>query len=71
MRELLLLSVALVTYIPPPAWTPARPEGLSVLRTLVSRVLVALLPVGVCALVAGCLSGNPSYFPYSKPSDDG
>ena len=23
------------------------------------------------ALVAGCLSGNPNYFPYSKPSDDG
>ena len=47
------------------------PEGLSVLRTLVSRMLVALLPVGVCTLVAGCLSGNPSYFPFSKPSDDG
>jgi len=35
-----------------------------VAKSLVSRVLVALLPVSVCALVAGCLSGNPSYFPY-------
>ena len=33
-------------------------------KSLVSRVLVALLPVSACALVAGCLSGNPSYFPY-------
>jgi uncharacterized repeat protein (TIGR01451 family) len=39
-----------------------------VAKTLASRLLLALLPVGVCALVAGCLSGNPSYFPYLLPS---
>lgn len=37
------------------------------LKSLAQRVFVAALAVGVCALVAGCLSGNPSYFPYLIP----
>lgn len=32
-----------------------------------ARFAVATLTVGVCALIAGCLSGNPSYFPYLLP----
>jgi uncharacterized repeat protein (TIGR01451 family) len=38
-----------------------------VLKALAQRLLVAALAVGACALLAGCLSGNPSYFPYLIP----
>lgn len=37
------------------------------MRSAVRRIAVATFTVGVCALIAGCLSGNPSYFPYLIP----
>jgi Domain of unknown function DUF11 len=41
-----------------------------VVKKLVARCIVALTLVSGCALVAGCLSGNPSYFPYLLPAGD-
>jgi uncharacterized repeat protein (TIGR01451 family) len=35
-----------------------------------TRCLVAVIAVTCCALAAGCLSGNPSYFPYLLPVGD-
>ena len=40
------------------------------LKSLAVRSVFALVTVGGCALVAGCLSGNPSYFPYLLPAGD-
>jgi uncharacterized repeat protein (TIGR01451 family) len=37
------------------------------MRPAVRRFAVATFCVGACALIAGCLSGNPSYFPYLIP----
>lgn len=39
-------------------------------RSLATRCVFAALIVGGCALAAGCLSGNPSYFPYLLPAGD-
>ncbi|HEX3147449.1 MAG TPA: hypothetical protein VHR66_05155 [Gemmataceae bacterium] len=36
----------------------------------VARCVVALTLVSGCALLAGCLSGSPSYFPYLLPAGD-
>jgi uncharacterized repeat protein (TIGR01451 family) len=40
------------------------------LKPVAQRLVTAALAVGVTALVAGCLSGNPSYFPYLLPSGE-
>jgi uncharacterized repeat protein (TIGR01451 family) len=39
-----------------------------VLKPLVPRVSIALVAVGTCALVAGCLTGGSSSFPYLLPN---
>jgi uncharacterized repeat protein (TIGR01451 family) len=46
--------------------SPARGE--IVLQKLVQRLLIALFAITSCGLLAGCLSGNPSYFPYLLPA---
>lgn len=39
-------------------------------KTVTLRLGVPLMAVCACALVAGCLSGNPTYFPYLIPSGE-
>jgi uncharacterized repeat protein (TIGR01451 family) len=41
-----------------------------VVKTVTLRLCVPLAAALGCALVAGCLSGNPSYFPYLLPTGD-
>jgi uncharacterized repeat protein (TIGR01451 family) len=40
---------------------------LPVLKSAARRLTAALIATGACVFVAGCLSGNPSYFPYLLP----